>query len=158
MFLPLRFPTPKQGLIWLKRRQNILPSDIASELNVSRPFVSKAQRIAEERIGDLLKHAAHVNRVKLRYLSPEYGFAVGYCAANQMDTFILYSPKIGLQTWFDHDGVCGSCAELAECTETLTQLSQEWKISLNGKKTPSEMAAHLFGTIMGRLKWTKKKD
>jgi hypothetical protein len=136
----------------------VLPSDIASELNVSRPFVSKAQRIAEERIGDLLKHTASVNRIKLRHMSPEYGFAVGFCTANQMDTFILYSPKIGLQTWFDHEGECGSCGELSECTDTLTQLSQEWKIPMKGKKTPSDMAAHLFDTIMERMKWKKERS
>ncbi len=153
MYLTLRYPTPKQGLIWLKRRQKVIPSEIAREFNVSRPFVSKAQRIAEERIGKLLKHAASVNRIKLRHISPSYGFAVGYCSANQMDTFVLYSPKIGVQTWFDHDGECGSCAELSECTQTLTQLAVEWKIPMKGKKTPSEMAAHMFGTIMGRLKW-----
>ena len=88
-------------------------------------------------------------------MGPGYGFAVGYCSANQMDTFILYSPKIGIQTWFDHDGECGSCAELSECTQTLTQLASEWKIPLKGKETPSEMAAHMFGTIKGRLKWVK---
>lgn len=154
MYLTLRYPTPKQGLIWLKRRQKVLPSDIAKEFSVSRPFVSKAQRIAEERIGKLLEHAASVNRIKLRNISPEYGFAVGYCSANQMDTFILYSPKIGVQTWFDHEGECGSCAELSECTRTLTQLADEWKIELRGKKTPSDMAGHLFNAIMRRLKWT----
>jgi hypothetical protein len=155
MYLTLRYPTPKQGLIWLKRRQKILPSDIASEFNVSRPFVSKAQRVAEERIGSLLKHAASVNRIKLRHMSPEYGFAMGFCSANQMDTFILYSPTMGVQTWFDHDGECGSCAELSVCTETLTQLASEWKIPLKGMKTPSEMAAHLFDTIKRRLEWIK---
>ncbi|MFX1560574.1 MAG: hypothetical protein ACFFBL_08290 [Promethearchaeota archaeon] len=153
MYLTLRYPTPKQGMIWLKRRQKVLPSDIAREFKVSRPFVSKAQRVAEERIGQLLKHAASVNRIKIRHMSSEYGFAVGYCSTNQMNTFILYSPTIGVQTWFDHEGECGSCAELSECTDTLTQLSDEWKIPLKGKKTPSDMAAHLFKTIMGRLKW-----
>jgi hypothetical protein len=72
-----------------------------------------------------------------------------------MDTFILYSPKIGVQTGFNHEGECGSCAELSECTQTLTHLADEWKIPLRGKKTPSDMAAHLFDTIMERLKWIK---
>jgi hypothetical protein len=72
MYLTLRYPTPKQSKIWLRRRQKALPSIIAKEFNVSRPFVSKAQRIAEERIGKLLKHAASVNRIKLDHMSTHY--------------------------------------------------------------------------------------
>ncbi|MFW9802729.1 MAG: hypothetical protein ACFFFC_08770 [Candidatus Thorarchaeota archaeon] len=153
MYLTLRYPTPRQCLIWLKRRQKVLPSQIARELKVSRPFVSKAQRIAEERIGTLLKHAASVNRVKIRHLSPKYGFAVGYCSAHRMDTFILFSPKMGVQTWFDHEEDCGSCAEVIDCKRTLTQLAEEWEISLKGMETPTDMAAHMFEVIMRRLKW-----
>jgi hypothetical protein len=88
-------------------------------------------------------------------MSPKYGFAVGYCHPHQMDTYVLYSPKMGVQTWFDHEGECGSCAELSDCTETLTQLADEWEISLKGKKTPSDIAAHMFDTIMRRLKWVE---
>jgi hypothetical protein len=134
-----------------------MPSIIAKELNVSRPFVSKAQRIAEERIGKLLKHAASVNRIKLNHMSTHYGFGVGYCATHQMDTFILYSPTIGVQIWFDHDGECGSCAEEPECMQTLTQIAQEWEVPLKRKQTPTEMAGHIFGTIMRRLGWAKQK-
>jgi hypothetical protein len=157
MYLTLRYPTPKQSKIWLRRRQKALPSIIAKEFNVSRPFVSKAQRIAEERIGKLLKHAASVNRVKLDHMSTHYGFGVGYCATHQMDTFVLYSPKIGVQIWFDHDGECGSCAEERECKQTLEQIALEWEVSLKKKQTPTEMAAHIFGTIMRRLDWVKQK-
>ncbi|MHA2147545.1 MAG: hypothetical protein ACXAAN_02715 [Candidatus Thorarchaeota archaeon] len=64
-------------MIWLKRRQKIRPTDIARELNVSRAFVSKALRMAEVRIENLLKHVASVNRVKVKHMSGKYGIAVG---------------------------------------------------------------------------------
>ncbi|MFX1484622.1 MAG: hypothetical protein ACFFCP_15700 [Promethearchaeota archaeon] len=44
-FKSFRYPTTQQGLIWLKRKQKIRTYEIAREMNVSRPFVSKDQRI-----------------------------------------------------------------------------------------------------------------
>ncbi|MFW9800912.1 MAG: hypothetical protein ACFFD9_10780, partial [Candidatus Thorarchaeota archaeon] len=73
------YPTKQQAFIWLKRRQNVRPYKIADELNVSRPFVSKAQRIAEARINKLLHHAASINRIKIRHIDTRYGIAVGFC-------------------------------------------------------------------------------
>ncbi|MCK5239510.1 MAG: sigma-70 family RNA polymerase sigma factor, partial [Candidatus Thorarchaeota archaeon] len=58
-----RFPTKQQELIWLKRRQEIPPSQIARELKVSPPLVSKAQRIAKSRVEQVLLHTASTNRI-----------------------------------------------------------------------------------------------
>ncbi|MHA3963971.1 MAG: hypothetical protein AM325_010560, partial [Candidatus Thorarchaeota archaeon SMTZ1-45] len=75
MFRYLRYPTKQQGLIWLRRRQKEKPSEIAKDLKVSRPFVTMAQKTAEERILKLLQHTASVNRVKIERLSTRYGIA-----------------------------------------------------------------------------------
>jgi hypothetical protein len=155
-FTSLRYPTALQGQIWLQRRQNIAPSQIADELEVSRPFVSKAQRIAESRIGTLLEHAASINRVQIRNISTSYGIAVGYSAPYASDAYILYSPSIGVQIWFDHEGQCETCSQLAECKQTLLQLAEEWEISVDIEDSPNDMALHLFETIMRRLKWINK--
>jgi hypothetical protein len=155
-FTSLRYPTATQGKIWLQRRQNIPPSKIADELAVSRPFVSKAQRIAETRIGTLLEHAASINRVQLRHLSTSYGIAIGYSAPYASDAYILYSPSIGVQIWFDHEGECGTCNQLTDCAQTLLQLAEEWEISVDGDQTPNDMAQNLFDTIKRRLEWTSK--
>ncbi|MFW9794193.1 MAG: hypothetical protein ACFFEE_07825 [Candidatus Thorarchaeota archaeon] len=155
MYLTLRYPTPKQGLIWLKRRQKVKPSKIAKEFDVSRPFVSQAQRIAEGRIRDLLNYTASTNRIKLQNISSEYGFAVGFCPAQNMDAYILYSPSIGIQVWFDHEGECDACSDSQECEETLTQLAAEWEIPLTKDLPPSKLSGYLFGTIMRRLEWVK---
>ena len=155
-FTSLRYPTATQGKIWLQRRQNIPPSKIADELAVSRPFVSKAQRIAETRIGTLLEHAASINRVQLRHLSPTYGIAIGFSAPYASDAYILYSPSIGVQIWFDHEGECGTCNQLADCTQTLLQLAEEWEIAIDEHQTPNDMAQNLFETIKKRLQWHNK--
>ncbi len=153
MFPRIRYPTKQQGIIWLKRRQRILPSKIASSLKVSRPYVSQAQRIAENRIEKLLKHTASVSMIDIRNLSSEYGIAEGYCHEFDSDTYITYSPKIGVRTWFAHSGNCKSCSKLDDCKQVLQNLSKEWKIPLPKNKQPTLQGDFLFKEIKRRLEW-----
>jgi len=148
-----RYPTKQQNLIWLKRRQNTRPSAIARELHVSAPFITKAQRIAEQRIENLLSNAAYVNRIKLTQMSPAHGFALGYCAAYKTDTYITYSPKIGVQVWFSHSGDCAHCELDKECESILKELAVEWGVSIPDGKKPTDIAATLFEEIKERLGW-----
>lgn len=151
MFTSFRYPTAQQGLIWLKRRQRTRPSDIAEELQVSRPFVSKTQQRAEVKIKKLLEHAASINRIEVQYLNPRFGIVVGYCPATRTATYITYSPKLGVQTWFTHTGDCGICAQRGECEMTMQQLATEWEIDLPTNQPPTQMALHLFNTIVEQL-------
>jgi hypothetical protein len=122
-------------------------------MNVKRPFVSKAQRIAEARIDKLLRHAASINRIKVRHISSQYGIAVGHCPSYNTETYILYSPKIGIQTWFAHQGECGNCDQLDQCTQTLLQLAEEWDVPIPDDRPPTDLSVYLFDVIMRRLKW-----
>ncbi|MHA2303168.1 MAG: hypothetical protein ACXACD_19655, partial [Candidatus Thorarchaeota archaeon] len=108
MFTTLRYPTKRQGLIWLRRRQKDRPSVIAKDMKVSRPFITAEQKRAEARIKKLIEHAASVNRVKIERMSAQYGIAEGYCHANNSQTYITYSPKIGVLNWYVHVGDCGT--------------------------------------------------
>ena len=128
---------------------------IARELEVSRALVSKAQRIAEERIEQILLHTASTNRMSIRHMSPRYGFAVGYCPANKSDTYIVYSPSLGTQLWFNHGGECENCCEKPVCEKTLRILADEWNISLPEDLPATEAGEVLFNAIMRRLKWTE---
>ena len=157
MFTSLRYPSAKQNWIWSQRRRNVKPSDLAAELDVSRPFISKEQRIAERRIKKLIEHAASTNRITIHNISPRYGIAVGYCSASQTDTYILYSPSIGLQTWFAHKGECHGCGDYTTCETTLSTLAKEWEIPIPPDLLPTELAILLFETIMRRLKWHDEK-
>ncbi|MHA1909684.1 MAG: hypothetical protein ACW98Y_20460 [Candidatus Thorarchaeota archaeon] len=149
----LRYPSDKQGRIWLKRRQGIAPSIIAEKLNVSRPYVSKSLKHAETRIGALLEHAARTNRIRLHHISPRHGLAMGYCAAHKSETTISYSPTLGVQVWYDHDGDCDSCSELGECGQLLSVLAKEWKIPLSSNAEPTRVAKDLFSKIEKQLAW-----
>jgi hypothetical protein len=151
LFTTFRYPTAQQGLIWLKRRQRVRPSEIAEELQVSRPFVSKTQQRVESKIRKLLEHAASINRIDIQYLNPRFGIVVGYCPAANTTTYITYSPKLGVQTWFTHRGECGSCAQRVECEMMLQQLATEWEITLPANQTPTEWGVYLFNTIVKNL-------
>jgi hypothetical protein len=153
MFSYLRYPTKQQGLIWLRRRQRERPSEIARDMKVSRPFVTMAQKRAESRIKKLLQHSASVNRVKIEHLDSKYGIAKGYCHAYDTETYIVYSPKIGLQNWYVHKGECGTCEMEDQCLTTLRTLAVEWEIPLPNDKPPTELGVYLFDIIGRRLKW-----
>lgn len=148
-----RFPTKRQEFIWQKRRQEIPPSAIARELEVSRALVSKTQRIAEERIERILLHSASANRINIQHISPRHGFAVGYCSANKSETYIVYSPALGTQVWFSHRGDCSSCSEQSVCEKTIHTLAHEWNLSLAKGIPATEAAEELFMAIMRCLKW-----
>ncbi len=153
MFSNFRYPTKQQNIIWLKRRNRIAPSVIAKELDVSRPFVSQAQKIAEQRIENLLLAAAQMNRITINHISPEFGFALGYNPANESNTYITYSPEFRVQVWFDHEGDCHSCELNSECDRILRGLAVEWGFSIPTKMVPTQVAKTLFDKIMRQLGW-----
>ena len=155
MFSTLRYPTKQQNLIWLRRRQKDRPSEIAKDLRMSRPYVSIEQNKAENRIKNLIEHAASVNRVKIQRMSAQYGIAEGYCHSNNSQTYITYSPKIGVLNWYDHIGDCGNCDIGDQCKEALCTLAEEWEIHASPDMSPTELSEYLFNIIRRRLKWDK---
>ena len=155
MFSTLRYPTKQQNLIWLRRRRKDRPSEIAKDLRMSRPYVSIEQKKAEGRIKNLIEHAASVNRVKIERMSAKDGIAEGYCHANNSQTYITYSPKIGVLNWYEHIGDCGTCDIRDQCNEALQILAEEWEIHAPPDMPPTELSEYLFNTIRGRLKWDK---
>jgi hypothetical protein len=138
MFNTLRYPTKQQGIIWLRRRQKDRPTDIARDLKVS-----------------LIQHAASVNRVKIERMSAQYGIAEGYCHANDSQTYITYSPEIGVLNWYEHIGDCGTCDIEDQCKAALHTLADEWEIPAPPNMSPTELSEYMFNIIRRRLKWDK---
>jgi hypothetical protein len=154
-FVDFKFLTRRQESIWQKSRQEIAPSAIARELEVSRPLVSKTQRIAEGKVERILLHCASTNRIKIRHISPRHGFAVGYCALNKSDTYIVYSPAIGTQVWFKHEGSCNGCSEQSICEKIVRTIAHEWNLPVTKGMPPTEAAEELFIAIMRYLEWSE---
>jgi hypothetical protein len=107
------------------------------------------------RIKKLIEHTASANRVKIDRLSARYGIAEGYCHSYDSQTYIFYSPKIGVQNWYVHEGNCGTCDLEDQCKETLRTLAEEWEIGIPPNMSPTELAVYLVETIRRRLKWDK---
>jgi len=122
---------------------------------MSRPYVSIEQKKAENRIKYLIEHIASVNRVTIERISARYGIIEGYCHSNNSRTYITYSPKLGVQNWYEHIGDCGTCDIVDQCNETLHILAEEWEIQAPPDMPPTELSEHLFNTIRRRLKWDK---
>jgi len=78
---------------------------------------------------------------------------VGYHPATQRQAYIFYSPKLGIQTWYEHEGQCTECEARDNCIDTINQLAQEWQINLNAGSTPSEKALFLLTKIKEELGW-----
>ena len=148
-----KFPTKQQEFIWQRRRLEIPPSVIARELDVSRALVSKAQRIAEERIEKILLYTASTNRISIQHISPRYGFAVGHSPANKSKTYIVYSLTLGTQVWFSHEGDCENCSEKSVCEKILHTLATEWGLSLPKNLPATDAVEEMFIELMRRLKW-----
>jgi hypothetical protein len=153
--LRFKFPTEQQEFIWQRRRRNIPPSVIAQEMNVSRALVSKAQRIAEERIRKILMYTGSAYRVEIQHISPRYGFAVGHSPSNRTKTYIVYSTTLGTQVWFDHEGDCENCRERSICEKILHTLATEWGFPIPKDLPPTEAVEELFIKLMRRLRWQK---
>ena len=153
MYSNFRYPTKRQTQVWLRRRKKVAPSEIAKELKVSRPFVSKAHRIARQRVSNLLKNAAAINRITLSNSSPDHGFAVGYCPGTGATSYITFSPRFGVHVWFDHEGDCSECSESSECWRILTDLAEDWRVSIPTDVHPTDFASMLFKRMMETLRW-----
>jgi len=143
--------------VWLRRRKKIAPSEIAKELNVSRPFVSKAHRIARQRVSKLLKNAAAINRITLNNSSPDHGFAVGYCPGTGAYSYITFSPRFGVHVWFDHEGECSECSESSECWRILKDLAEDWQVQIPANIPPTDAASMLFKRMMEILRWNGER-
>ncbi|MHA2301608.1 MAG: hypothetical protein ACXACD_11700, partial [Candidatus Thorarchaeota archaeon] len=88
----------------------------------------------------------------------KYGIAVGYCPTHRTDTYIVYSPAIGVPSWYPHTGNCDDCSERSNCEKELHQLAIEWKVSISEDMPPTELGKHLFDTVMRRLGWENKPE
>jgi hypothetical protein len=150
-----KFPTKQQEFIWQRRRQQVPPSTIAKEMDVSRALVSRAQRIAEERIEKILLFTASSNRIQIRHISPRFGFAVGDSPSEKSETYIVYSPTLGTQVWHSREGDCEKCSERAVCGEILHALASEWALPVPRDLLPTEAMEELFITLMRKLGWVE---
>jgi transcriptional regulator len=152
MSLSIGYLTPRQLLIWDRRRRGLQEASIARELQVSRQTIHKALSIAHLKVLESLEETARINKIKIQKVNPLRGFLLGYSSHFKTKTLITFSKKNGIQIWYKHEGDCENCDQLKECKEMLIAEAQERNISLPEGCLPSEYAEKLFAAITGDKK------
>ncbi|PVX23663.1 MAG: hypothetical protein CW716_11640 [Candidatus Bathyarchaeum sp.] len=152
MTLSIGYLTPRQLLIWDRRRKGLKEASIARELQVSRQTIHRALSIAHLKILESLEETARINKIKIKKVNPVRGFLIGYSSHFKTETLITFSTKNGIQIWYKHEGDCKNCDQLKECKETLVAEAKERNIRLPEDCLPSDYAEKLFAEITGDKK------
>jgi hypothetical protein len=141
----VKYPTDKQLEIWKLKRKKLTGKEIASQKEVSPGFVSKTWTEANQRIKGLLENAAYMNKITLDLINEELGFARGQSHMLDVRCYITFSPKNGVQVWYEHKGDCVSCEKNSVCREILVQEFKERDLNID-KPTmpPTDLAELLF--------------
>jgi len=145
--------TTYQGMVWGLSRKGLSQTEIASQLEVSRQAIHKTLDKANNRVLKALLDAAQINKLDIRKVDSLKGVLVGYSPGFRSRVFIIYSPKNGVQLWYEHQGQCEGCQRREECTQKLLETAKEWEIELTveeEKLEPTELAEKLFSGVVGR--------
>ncbi|UCE14471.1 MAG: hypothetical protein JSV04_04655 [Candidatus Heimdallarchaeota archaeon] len=145
----IKYPTDKQLELWQLKRDKLKGKEIAERKKVTTGFVSKTLMDANERIRGLLEHAAHMNKITVEILSEEVGFARGTSAMlGGILCYITFSPKNGVQVWYEHKGDCTNCEKFAMCKDILLQEFKERNVKVdNPSMRPTDLTDLLFKTL-----------
>lgn len=142
----IKYPTDKQLELWKLKREKLKGKEIAERKNVTTGFVSKTLMDANERIRGLLENAAHMNKITVEILSEEVGFLRGKSAMlGGIRCYITFSPRNGVQVWYEHKGECSECEKYAMCRDILLQEFKERDIPLKSPTLrPTDLTDLLF--------------
>jgi hypothetical protein len=144
------------GLFWKDRRNGKSVHEIAEKNKISVQAVYKALNSKNSKIENLLLNTAKTNRIRVYCSSKVEGFLWGYSPSFKTDVYITYSPKIGTQVWYEHEGDCGHCEELMDCLWILKTEAEERKLTIpKNFDTPTEIALFLFETVKKKLGWNE---
>jgi hypothetical protein len=107
--------------------------------------VSKTLTEANQRIRGLVENAAHMNKITLDLMNEELGFARGQSHMFNVRCYITFSPKNGLQVWYEHKGDCVSCEKYTLCREILLQEFKERNLQIEKPSMrPTDLVELLF--------------
>ena len=126
----IKYPTDKQLKIWKMKRDQLTQKEIAEKRKITVGFVSKSLSEANSRIEGLLQSTANENKITLEVLNGELGYARGKSHMFDVMAYITFSPKNGVQVWYEDKGDCTNCEKYAYCREVIQQEFKERKIKL----------------------------
>lgn len=148
----IKYPTEKQLKIWELKRNQFEQKEIADKRKVTIGFVSKSLSEANRRIEGLLQNAANGNKISLDVLNGELGYARGKSHMFDIMAYITFSPKNGVQVWYEDKGDCINCEKYAYCREVIQQEFTERNIQLESPSLqPTLLVEKLITEIEKRL-------
>lgn len=142
--------TSYQGMVWGLFRKGLSQTEIASQLEVSRQAIHKTLDKANNRVLRALLDTAQINKLDIRKVDSVKGVLVGYSPGFRSRVFIIYSPKNGVQMWYEHQGQCEGCQRREECTKKLLETAKEWEIGITKDETmlpPTLLAEKMFAEV-----------
>ena len=149
----VKYPTSIQLEIWKLKRSKLKGKEIAKQKNVTPGFVSNSLSEANSRIRGLIENAAHMNKITLDLINEELGFARGLSHMINVKCYITFSPKNGVQVWYEHKGDCVSCEKYVICREILYQEFRERDLAIdNPSMRPTDLVELLFQKLEGMVK------
>ncbi|MFX0051729.1 MAG: hypothetical protein ACFFAJ_11485 [Candidatus Hodarchaeota archaeon] len=144
----VKYPTETQIEIWSLKRKQLTGREIAIKRSITPGMVSKTLTEANKRVKALLQNAAYMNKITLDITSPEYGYARGKSHMLGVNGYITYSPKNGVQVWYDHKGDCVQCDKYPQCRESILQEFKERNIKIeNPTLRPTDLVEILLTTV-----------
>ena len=149
----VKYPTETQIDIWSLKRRQLSGREIAAKRDVTPGMVSKTLSEANNRVKALLQNAAQMNKITLQIISPELGYARGISHMFNVNAYITFSPKNGVQVWYDHQGNCVECDKFAFCREIILQEFKERDIPVeNPHLQPTNLVEILLTTLEANIK------
>ena len=149
----IRYPTEKQVEIWFLKRNKISGKKIAEQKDISTAFVSKSFVEAKKRIRSLLEETAKSNKIALSLINESIGFAKGFNHTFNVKAYITFSPKNGIQVWYDHLGECTVCERYGQCRKIILQEYKERNMKIdNPQLRPTDLGKELFELLEKRVK------
>ena len=149
----IRYPTETQVEIWFLKRNKISGKKIAKKKEISPAFVSKAFVEAKKRIRSLLEETAKSNKITLSIINESIGFAKGFNHTFNVESYITFSPKNGIQVWYDHEGECTVCERYGQCRKIILQEYKERNIKIvDPQLRPTDLGRHMFRILEEQAK------
>jgi hypothetical protein len=149
----IRYPTETQVEIWFLKRKKLSGRKIAKQKEVTPAFVSKSFVEAKKRIKSLLIETAKSNKITLDLINETIGFTRGFSHIFNVISYITFSPKNGVQVWYDHEGDCITCERYGQCSKILLQEFKERSIKIDSPQLrPTDLGKKLFKILEERTK------
>ncbi len=144
--------TDKQTLVWRLWRRGLSISKIATKLGISRQAVHKNLKTAKIKIYKALISTAKAAKINVKEIDVDKGFLMGWNPGLKVKVYVTFSPRNGVQVWFEHKRDCKKCPFHDECLKILLTEAEEREIPLPNadKLEPSQLAEVFFKELMGK--------